>query len=75
MRKKAFTGKIFSQVSVHVAFLALPLLRTVEISTVGIFTISKPLVAGSMIVRHMKSIFVPSLPLRVYGPMSYEVNT
>ncbi len=32
-------------------------------------TISNQLVAGSIIVTHMKSIFVPSLTLKVYGPM------
>ncbi len=32
-------------------------------------TISNQLVAGSIIVRHMKSISFPSLPLSVYGPI------
>ena len=30
-------------------------------------TISNQLVAGSIIVRHIKSIIVPSCPFRVYG--------
>ncbi len=63
---KKITIKIFSQVSMHVAFLPLPLLGTVDISTVGIFTNSNSLVAGAFFGRHMKSILVPSLPLRVY---------
>ena len=36
---------------------------------VGNTAISNQLVAGSMIVTHIKSISVLSLPLRVYGPM------
>jgi hypothetical protein len=40
----------------HVAFSPLPLLGTVEISIVGIFTISNSLVAGLFFVRDMKSI-------------------
>jgi hypothetical protein len=58
----------------HVAFLPLPLLGTVDISTVGIFTISNSLVAGSFFVRHMKSIYFLSSPLRVYGPMRSTHN-
>jgi len=33
------------------------------------------LVAGSIIVRHIISIFEPSLPLRVYGPIRSTHNT
>jgi hypothetical protein len=32
------------------------------------------LVAGSIIVRHMKSILLTPLPLRVYGPMRSAHN-
>ncbi len=63
-----------SQLSMHVAYLHLPLLGMVEISTVGIFTILNTLVAESFFVRHMKSILVPSLPLRVYGLMRSTHN-
>ena len=35
----------------------------------GSSTISNQLEAGSIIVRHIKSISVPSLPLRVYSPI------
>ncbi len=38
-------------------------------SITGNSTISNQLDAGSIIVRHMKSICEPSLPLRVYGPI------
>jgi hypothetical protein len=55
-------------------FLLLSQLGTDEISTVGIFTNLNPLVAGLFFVRHMKSILVPSLPLRVYGPMRSTYN-
>jgi hypothetical protein len=44
--------------------LPLPPLGTVTL-TVGSSTISNQLVAGSIMVRHMKSILEPSLPLRV----------
>ena len=37
-------------------------------------TISNQLEAGSIIVRHIKSIWDPSLPLRVYGPMRSTHN-
>ncbi len=37
-------------------------------------TISNQLVAGSIIVRHIKSILEPSLPLRVYEPMRSTHN-
>ena len=38
-------------------------------SVTGSSTISKQLVAGYIIATHIKSISVPSLPLRVYGPI------
>ncbi len=60
------TGKRMSHVSMYVAFLPLPVLGTVNFVTVGSFTISNQLVAGSIMVRHMKWILVLSLPLRVY---------
>jgi hypothetical protein len=56
MRKKTFTGKLFSQVSMYVALLPLPLLGTVQISTVGIFTISNPLVVGVPVERFPTNI-------------------
>ena len=40
----------------------------------GSSIISNQLVAGSIIVRHIKSILEPSLPLRVYGPMRSTHN-
>ncbi len=61
--------KIFSQLSMHVAFLPLPVLGTVNFVAVGSSIISSQLVAGSIMVRHMKLILVLSLPLRVYCPM------
>jgi hypothetical protein len=44
------------------------------VSITGNSTISNQLDAGSIIVRHIKSICVPSLPLRVYGPMRSTHN-
>ena len=41
---------------------------------IGNSTISNQLVAGSIIVTHIKSICVLSLPLRVYGPMRSTHN-
>ncbi len=38
-------------------------------SSTGNSAILNQLEAGSIIVRHIKSICVPSLPLRVYGPI------
>jgi hypothetical protein len=49
-------------------FLSLAVLMSGRLST-GNLTISNQLVAGSIIVRHMKSIAVPSLPFMVYGPI------
>ncbi len=49
---------------------ALILLEEVGVSsTTGSSTTLNQLEAGSIIVRHMKSISVPSLPLSVYGPI------
>ena len=45
-----------------------------ESSTTGNSTISSQLVAGSIKVRHIKLISVPSCPLRVYGPISSTHN-
>ncbi len=42
---------------------------TVNLVTVSSSTISIQLVAGSVIVRNMKSILVHTSPLRMYGPM------
>ncbi len=47
---------------------------TVNLVTVGSSTISNQLVAGLIIVRHMKSILEQSLPLRVQGPMKSTHN-
>jgi hypothetical protein len=44
---------------VHVAFLPLPVLGTVNLVLVGSSTISNQLVAGSIIVRHVKLILEP----------------
>jgi hypothetical protein len=66
MREKTFTGKIFSQVSMHNAFLLLSILGTVNFVTVGSCIILNRAVVGSTMVRHMKLILVLSLPLRVY---------
>ena len=41
---------------------------------IGNSTISNQLVAGSIIMMHIKSITVLSLPLRVYGPMRSTHN-
>ena len=40
-----------------------------DASTTSNSTILSQLVAGSIIVRHIKSISVPSFPLRLHGPM------
>ena len=48
----------------HVSFLPLPMVGTVNLVTVGSLTILNQLVAGSIIVRHMKSILILSLPFR-----------
>jgi hypothetical protein len=57
-----------------VAFLPLPVLGTVNFVTVGSFIISNQLVAGSIIVRHMKIMLILSLPLRVYCLMRSTHN-
>jgi hypothetical protein len=44
-------------------------LRVGESSTTSSSAISNQLEAGSIIVRHMKSISVPSLPRSMYGPI------
>ncbi len=50
----------------NVTFLLLPMVGTViNLATVGSSTISNQLVAGLIIVRHMKSILEPFSPLRV----------
>jgi hypothetical protein len=43
--------------------------------TVGSYTVSNQLIAGSIMVRHMKLILVLSLPLRVYYLMRCIHNT
>ncbi len=58
----------------HVAFLPLSMLGTVNFVTVGSFIVSNQLIAGSNIVRHMKLIPVVSLPLRVYNPVRSTHN-
>jgi hypothetical protein len=47
----------------------------VTVFTTGSSTSSNQDDAGSIIVRHIKSISVPSFPLRVYGPMWSTHNT
>jgi hypothetical protein len=47
-------------------YLPLLILRTDSDVTVGSFSVLNQLVAGSIMVRHMKLILVFSLPLRVY---------
>jgi hypothetical protein len=66
MRKKTFTGKIVSQVSMHAAFLPLSILGTVNFVTIGSCIILNQVVVGSTMVRHMKLILILSLPLKVY---------
>jgi hypothetical protein len=63
-----------SQVSMYVAFLPLPLLGTVNFVTVGSFIVSNQLVAGLIMVRHMKSILGLSLLLREYYLMRCTHN-
>jgi hypothetical protein len=53
----------------HIAFLLLPILGTVNFVTIISSIAMNQLVSGSIMVRHMKLIFVLSLPLRVYFPM------
>jgi hypothetical protein len=53
-----FTGKIFSQVSMHVAFLPLSILWTVSLVTIGSCIILNQVVVGSTIVRHMKLYYL-----------------
>jgi hypothetical protein len=74
MRKKTFTSKRFSQESMCVPFLPLPIMGTVNIMTVGSFIVSNQLIAGSIMVRHMKLILVLSLPLRGYCLMKATHN-
>jgi hypothetical protein len=68
------TDKRLSQESMYFAFLPLPILGSVDFVAVGSFVISNQLVAGSIIVRHMKLILVLSLPLRVYFLMRSTHN-
>jgi hypothetical protein len=75
MRKKeTFIGERLSQVSMYVAFLPFLVLGTVNFVMVGSFIISNKLVAGSIMVRHMKLILVLYLSLRVYCPMRSTHN-
>jgi hypothetical protein len=53
MRTKTFAGKIFSQVSMHVALLPLSILWTVNLVTAYSFIILSQVVAGSTMVRLM----------------------
>jgi hypothetical protein len=55
-------------------FLVVALLPLVSLWSFSSSTISNQLVAGSIIVRHIKSILEPSLPLRVYGPIKSTHN-
>ena len=60
--------------SASLVFLFVTLLPLVSLWSFGSSTISNQLVAGSIIVRHIKSILEPSLPLRVYGPIRSTHN-
>ncbi len=60
--------------SASLVFLFVTLLPLVSLWSFGSSTISNQLVAGSIIVRHIKSILEPSLPLRVYKPMRSTHN-
>ncbi len=62
--KKTFTGKRLSQVSMYVALFTL----------VGSYIVSNQIIAGSIMVRHMKLIIDMSLPLRVYYLMRCTHN-
>ncbi len=73
--KKTFTGKRLSQVSVYVACYPCPYWGESIFVTVGSFLMLNQLVAGSIMVRHMKLILVLSLPLRVYYLMRCTHNT
>jgi hypothetical protein len=55
-------------------YLPLPLLGTVNFMTFGSFILSNQLIAGSIMVRHMKLILVLSLPLKVYYLMRCTHN-
>ncbi len=72
--KKTFRAKRLSQVSMYFAFFPLPLLGTEIFATVGSFIVSNQLIAESIMVRHMKLVFVLSLPLRVYYLMRCTHN-
>ncbi len=60
--------------SILIVLFFVNLLTLVSLWSFGSSTISNQLVAGSIIVRHIKSILEPSLPLRVYGPMRSTHN-
>ena len=67
--RRAMRSELLSNVSSFMSN-SLPLTFVVRcLSTTGSSTISNQLEAGSIMVRAMKSICEPSLPLRVYGPM------
>ncbi len=73
--KKTFAGKRLSQVSIYVAFFnPCPYWGQSIFVTVGSFTMLDQLVAGSIMVRHIKLILVLSLPLRVYYLMRCTHN-
>jgi hypothetical protein len=75
MRKKTFTGKRLSQVSMYVVLFTLVLIGDSQFFvTVGSYIVSNQLIAGSIMVRHMKLILVLSLPLRVYYLMRCTHN-
>ncbi len=73
--KKTFADKRLSQVSVYVAlFYLCPYWGQSIFMTVGSYIVSNQLIAGSIMVRHMKLILVFSLPLRVYYLMRCTHN-
>ncbi len=59
----------------HVALLFLPVLGTVDFVTVGSFIILNQLVAGSIMVKHMKLILVFCIVFTIKSVLPYEAYT
>ena len=74
--KKTFAGKRLSQVSMYVALFTLALIGDSHclFVTVSNYILSNQLIAGSIMVRHMKFILILSLPLRMYYLMRCTQN-
>jgi hypothetical protein len=74
--KKTFAGKRLSQVSMYFALVnPCPCGGQSTFVTVGSYIVSNQLIAGSIMVTHMKLILVLSLPLGVYYFMKCLPNT